>query len=332
MKRKLVIAITCLIVAVGGAYALMISRSSQRSLAPEETAGAIGVLPVVDNAPLVVEPLPGLRFLFDSGSDISTITEADLQKLRDLGMEVTESTYPIAGYNDADELVLETKRYTVTLPLYRYKSTTDSTGAITASAAKADANLIHGVDFAPSRTGHSVLGVDFLQKFSVEYRFLDQAIALYLTPPAGYTPCLPLDISYSPSKTPWLGRRYYATLGVHDTQRPYFLDTGIRVARVKMPQKHAAKRRRMLRADSLYRAEGAVPALVEDDVTVLFGDRVTTAQVVYADTPAEGYAFNPIDFFMQDVLISSKTMSISLRPTFNIPARTPAPVARVVLE
>ena len=95
MKRIIIILCSILAIVVL-TYGLLTALSSQNDLRVELTQGEIGVLPLVDQK-VMVEIVPGLRFKFDTGSDISTITEADLERLREMGMSVEKKFYPVMG-------------------------------------------------------------------------------------------------------------------------------------------------------------------------------------------------------------------------------------------
>ena len=112
---------------------------------------------LIDSVPQYVVIRPGLMFKLDTGSDYSAITERDLHFLDSLGFKATESYYPILGRNGRGDVKLKTKRYTLSLPLYMWDTTTDSLGNIRQNCNYNASNVLANVDFVPASTEFSVL-------------------------------------------------------------------------------------------------------------------------------------------------------------------------------
>ena len=332
MKKKIIIASALLIVAVGALYATLTMLTSQKSLKPEHGGDLVGVMPLRSDM-LEVEVVPGLRFKFDTGSDISTITPQDLQLLDSLGFHARESFYPVIGRDGYGQMRLETTRYTVTLPMMKYDFTTDSAGMKIAVGRWSDVNKLDNVDFALSRTGQSVLGIDFIEKFKVEYRHADRAIAIYDTMPANYQKCSDIYYSRSIANGLWLGKRYYISLdlNVNGILDNFFIDTGLRTGGLKLPREMAKKSTGNMRADTVYSAVGKYPAVAADDMLVGIGDRIGRATTIYYDSGEEDKAFNPMRMMNQDFLIDFSKGQLFLRPIYNIPDSQPATVERIVI-
>lgn len=219
--KRIIIVISCVVILVALVYGLLCTLSSQNDMKASRADGLIGVLPLVDQK-VKVEPVPGLIFKFDTGSDISTITESDLQLLRDMGMSVEKKIYPVAGRDGNGRTRFCLTRYTVSLPLYDYRFLTDSvSGQVRAVADKASLNVLEGVDFAPSQTGYSVLGVDFIEKFKVAYDYMNGAVRLYFDLPQGYEAFNKIYYSRSVADGLWLGKRYYMDMRVNGEMRSF---------------------------------------------------------------------------------------------------------------
>lgn len=331
MKRRILIVLASVIVLVCVAYAAVSMLSSQSNLRVEKTEGPLCLLPILSNLP-EVELVPGIRFKLDTGSDLSTITEEDLARLDSLGFYAKESFYPVIGRDGNGKININTKRYTVSLPLLKYEIRTDSLGSRYGVGRWQDANIIHNVEFAPSVTGKSVLGIDFLQKFRMEFQFNNRVIALYLDDPDGYITCTGLIPSKAPLNIPMLGKRYFVDFKVDGHEESFFLDTGIRDASIKMPIEEAVKSRGQLTTDTIVSALGSFPAKVSDKAIVSMGERIGLGTVYYCDNKEEPYAFNPFNLFLQDVLLDFPNRVLKLRPFYKKDKTIPDLVSYVMIE
>lgn len=313
------------------AYIGITLLSSQNSLTAERTEGSLGLLPLRGN-PLEIEVIPGLRFKIDTGSDISTITEENLALLDSLGYHYKESFYPVFGRDGNGSTMMETKRYTVSMPLLKYDFVEDSTGRRTAIGHWKSANTLSNIDFAPSRTGQSVLGIDFLQKFKVEYQYNNRAIALYFNTPDGYTKCVSLEPSKNIFTALWLGKRYFSEFSVNGKTNSFFLDTGIRNARIKLPADETSRPIQRLHQETVTSALGSFNVFVDNHADIEMGDRLVNGLAHYYDSLEEPYAFNPLNLFLQDVLIDFDNCSLSMRPIYNKLTSAPGLVSEVITE
>lgn len=62
------------------------------------------------------------------------------------------------------------------------------------------------------------------------------------------------------------------------------------------------------------------------------GDRLVNGLAYYYDSLEEPYAFNPLNLFLQDVLIDFDNCSLSLRPIYNKLSSAPGLVSEVITE
>ncbi len=84
-------------------------------------------IPMTD-MPFCAVMVPGLKFKIDTGADISSLSDEDAEKLKQMGYEVKTSYKPITGRDGYGRYIFSPKRYTVTLPMGGYKVSKDSLG------------------------------------------------------------------------------------------------------------------------------------------------------------------------------------------------------------
>ncbi|MDE6459632.1 MAG: retropepsin-like domain-containing protein, partial [Paramuribaculum sp.] len=306
--------------------------SSQDDMKPDRSNGRLCYLPIL-SSPGEVELIPGLRFKVDTGSDLSTITMSDLELLDSLGFKVEKKLYPVLGRDGAGKLNLDLTRYTVDLPLINYDIVTDSSGDKYGVGSLKNANVLHDVDFSVSKSGMSVLGIDFLEKFKLEYDFNNRAIALYFDDPdTAYVTCAELYASKAPLKMPMLGKRYSLNMKVAGYEGRFFIDSGIREARVKMPADQAEIVHSSELTDGIVEsALGQFHAKIFDKALVSIGDRVGLGNVYFYDSKEEGYAISPFNLFLQNVLIDFPEKKLKLFPVYRKDKTIPKLVSRIEL-
>lgn len=312
-KRKLIVVWSIIAVAVFGIYGLMLMLGSHESMYADRSEGRLGVMPL-SGTPLMVTVAPGLQFKIDTGSDASSITEEDLAKLEAMGYKAERKTYPVFGRNGAGLLNCSFTRYRVDLPLYDYSYDVDSMNNVTPVMLPETLNVLHNVDFVPSSTGFSVLGVDFLQKFKIEYRYDEKSVAFYFDEPEGYEPFATLSVSHSPFKDLWQGNRYYMKISVQNIENDYFLDTGLQRAVLRLPLSERVRSSVELRPDTIYTAIMHHPALIDTEAWVCIGDRCGSDSIWYCDTTEEPYTFNPFNYLRQDFLLDLDNCRLLLHP------------------
>lgn len=292
-------------------YLFMVTRTSQTQIYADLTSGPLGVMPI-SGKPQFLQITPDLRFKLDTGADASSITEDDLNKLRKMGYKVEEVFYPAIGRDGRGDIVFSTKRYRVDLPFYTYSvikenghTVLDSLGVpVIDIEHPARPNVIHNVDFMPSKTGYSVLGIDFLEKFKIESHGRQRMLAFYFDMPKGYEETAKLTISKSPKFWHLLGHRYYIDLDVEGYTNSYFLDTGIQGAFLKRSKKEC-KEINMddFILDTVASYRGRFPALRDDNAWIKIGNREGRRVVYYYDNDEESFAINPLNMFDYDLLI-----------------------------
>lgn len=321
MKKRILITLLIIICCMGLLYAGLIALSSQDDIYADRPEGCIGMMPIRQINPIFVEAAPGVLFRLDTGSDVSSITENDLETLRKAGYEAKKSFYPVIGRDGLGKTKINTTRYTVTLPLHLYVYDTDSVGNKHERLIRSSHNDLHNVDFVPSETGFSVLGIDFLERFKVEYQYDVNAIGLYFSRPEGYQDLAPIKYSLLPSKTIWLGHRYYMDLTIDRKTDSYFLDTGLQYVHFRLPSTEVKRSRRVMKDHKVRSTLNIFDAKVDHDAWMEVGNRAGTQSAYYYDTSEESYAFNPFNLFDQDVLIDFGAKSLALKPFCVLPKR-----------
>ncbi len=316
MKKRITILTTVLILLVAfvGGW-IWITRTSQSSLTLEKGLGKDGVtLPVV-SMPYCAMLAPGLKFKIDTGADISTLSEIDADKLREMGYEIKESLRPMTGRDGYGRYIFSPKRYTVSLPIGGYDISTDSLGRRRISYTGSPTNKILNVDFAQTSESLSTLGLDFLKKFKLEFNYLDRSMTLHDSIPESYQHVANLISNVSLKDHIWSSDRVYMILTVNQYTQLYQLDTGLQRTAIKMPVSEIPRATHTLHDDSTYTMVAAYAAKVDDRAIVEFGNRCGSKAVYYYDNDEDTYQFNPLNVFVQDLVIDISGRGIYFRPT-----------------
>jgi len=295
-------------------YGFVLSRTSQNDISSDNPDGIVGTMSL-SGSPFVAEIAPGLMFKIDTGSDLSIITAEALATLEKMGYHPRKEIYPVLGRDGMGDIQLSATRYKIYLPFHHKVYENDST------IYNEIINVIHNVDFAPSKNGLSVLGIDFLQKFKIEYQYHNKALNLYVKLPAGYVQCVDLSYSKALMTSIWLGKRYYIPISIESDEDEYFIDTGLQRVGIKLPYREARRTLRPLYADTVVSARGQFPAIVDHSAILSCGDRGGSYTAYYYDNDEEDFAMNPFNLFTQDVLIDFIDLKLYLKPTYNIPKR-----------
>lgn len=301
-KKKKILILTAIITPVVLLLAFLLffgTRTSQTDITIDRTSGCLGEMAILSSlsSNQFVNIRPELRFKLDTGADMSTITEHDLHVLDSLGFKIEKKFYPVLGRDGAGNLKFETVRYSVSLPLYKWKVTTDTLGNRKFECQYTSLNVLHNVDFAPSRTGFSVIGIDLLEKFKVEFRNTDKLIALHFDQPAGYENAT--EMVTTPTLINWLtlGHRYNLDLTVDNRTNRYFFDTGLQRVFVKRPKNEVPSIGKNLRKEKVRSFRGEFDAVADPKGWLEIGNREGDAIIHYYDNDEEDYAFNPINMF-----------------------------------
>ncbi len=298
-KRKGILVLSAIIIPIVVLMAGLIffaTRASQTNIIVANPNGCIGEMPI-NNQLQLVELRPGLCFRIDTGSDFSTITEHDLAVLDSLGFKYERHFYPVMGRDGRGDMKFETERFTVTLPLYMWKMKADSAGPYRYECQYGSMNTLKNVDFVPSRTGFSVLGIDFLENFKVEFRSKEKMLALYLDTPSGYENSTTLKPKKTLLNILTLSRRYYIEMMVDGDVNDYFLDTGIQHAFVKRPSDDLTPDGKHIAKDYIQSLRGRYAALADPDGWLKIGNREGKAKINYYDNDEEDYAVNLFNMF-----------------------------------
>lgn len=310
-KRIIWTTVSGILILFCAAILFFFTRTSQTNLHAERANGMIGELSVSGN-PTFFSIRPGLTFKIDTGSDFSSITRKDLAFLDSLGFHAKKSFYPVYGRNGVGETELTTERYTVSLPLYSWNCRRDSVGKRSYSCNFDNSNIIHDVDFQISESGISVLGIDFLEKFKIEYSTKKGTVSFYFEDPLDYEYCSSLHTSLSPERIVMLGNRYYLNASVDDNTDEYFIDTAIRKAFVKRPKSRLPESAAGNKPEVVTSLRGLCRAIPEKG-WIRIGNREGESRILYYDNDEEEFAINPFNISMFDVLLDFPNKQIKFR-------------------
>lgn len=315
MKQKiLIIAAILVIIAVTGFFAIT-SLSSQNDVKIESLEGGVTKVPI-SGTPLFADIAPGLSFKIDTGCDFSSLTAEDRAKLEAMGYDVRESLYPVVGRDGFGDKKVALKRYTVDLPIYNFTVKTDSTGRFMGhEPGDRLVSVIRNVDFVDSESGFSVLGIDFLEKFVVEYRYGEQSIAFLYKLPEAYVDSIPMLVANNPAEAIWLGNRYYMSFSVDHRPHDFMVDTGLHRVKVKQPRDDAKWSKHKLAKTTAKSYRGQYECLVDDKAWLEAGNRAGSYEVSYYDNDEENYAVNPLTMFRQDAAIDFGGLKVCLKAT-----------------
>lgn len=307
--RTILIAVLGLIV-IGVGSVVLLSRSTQRSLEFDQDFAGSSIPVPFKGKPYTVELMPGLNFKFDTGADISSISQRDVQKLRDLGYEVEEKFYPVIGRDGYGYFVFNPKRYTVSLPVGEYVFRKDSAGVEHLEYTGRIKNVIRKVDFAATDEAMSSLGLDFLKAFKFEWKPEVQAMGLRRDIPAGYHKIATMQKNVHLLDNLWSGDRCYVILSVNQHPHIFLLDTGLQDTSVKLPLRDTIHVHSDLRTDSVPTMRHTFIVKVDDKGWVDIGSRAGTRRVYYYDNIEDDYQFNLFNAFKRDMIIDLDGLGI----------------------
>lgn len=307
--RTILIAVIGLII-IGVGSVVLLSRSTQRSLEFDQDFAGSSIPVPFKGKPYTVELMPGLNFKFDTGADISSISQHDVQKLRDLGYEVEEKFYPVIGRDGYGSFVFNHKRYTVSLPVGEYVFRKDSAGVEHLDYTGKIKNVIRKVDFAATDEAMSSLGLDFLKAFKFEWKPEAQAMGLRRDIPAGYHKIATMQKNVHLFDNLWSGDRCYVILSVNQHPHIFLLDTGLQDTSVKLPLRDTIHVHSDLRTDSVPTMRHTFIVKVDDKGWVDIGSRAGTRRVYYYDNIEDDYQFNLFNAFKRDMIIDLDGLGI----------------------
>lgn len=313
MKKVIISAVVFIVVLACAFLVILHVFAPQRSLCVSNPDELLGKMPL-SGVPLVVEVAPGMKFKIDTGADISSICESDLARLQKLGYEVTPSPVVGFGRDGHGRYGVYTNAIRVRLPMFDYETALDSLGNAVRVSDPIEVNALENVDLFVIPDIISTFGIDFLEKFKVEYLYADKAIALHESLPPGYQKLVEIEPDDNILTMPYTGHRYYMNIGVEHNYHDYLLDTGQQLAMLKLPPEDTSQTSNYLVSDTIYTYISASPARVDNNAWVEIGHRVGTRQASYYSNREEDYCVNPLTIFTQDMLIDFPGRMIYLRP------------------
>ena len=317
MKRKSIIFAGALVFlfVLASAFVFWVTRCTQGNMYAEPATDDVhALMPFTDGMPFCLEAVPGFWLKFDTGADISTLTEADAQKLRDLGYKVEESFGPIAGRDGYGETLFAWRRYTVDLPVGGYEEHTDSAGNVTVRYTGRPSNVLRNVDFAKIDSGLSTLGLDLLSKFKLECRFDSHSVAFTETIPADYRRVVDMRKNMHLTDFIWSPSRSYIIISVNQSANVYLMDTGLQRAAIKKPMEAMAYAKHTLRTETVPMTRNRTfEAYVDDDAWIDFGSRSGSKKVYYLDNGEEPFQVNPLNVFTQNLVVDIEGGAIYFR-------------------
>ncbi len=292
---------------------ILITRSTQKNFHAEQPMDDVDIIMPIAGTPYFIETAPGLKFKFDTGADMSALSEKDAETLRKMGYEVTESFGPILGRDGYGDILFSSRRYTVALPVGGYETRQDSAGNRSVHYSGHPATVLRNVDFAKSDGEISTLGLDILRKFKIECRFNDKTVSLTEHIPAHFSKVVEMEHNIHLTDILWSPVRSYVIVSVNQRPNVYQVDTGLQRAPVKKPSSSIARAKHSLRRDSLSTMRQGYEAYVDDEGWIDFGSRSGTKKVYYYDNNEDSFQVNPLNIFQQDLIIDIEGKGIYFR-------------------
>ena len=315
-KRTAITVLAAVVLLLVAVLVFFSTRTSQRNLEYPSgdnfgSSAPIVTLPIERN-PITVEIAPGLSFKFDTGSDISTITPEVIDRLDSMGFEVRESIYPVAGRDGRGDIDFCLRRYTVDLPFFDNAVTADSLGNVTYTRS-AEPKVFRNIDFVMVDNAVPTLGIDFIEKFVVEYQPKLSTVALYDRVPEHYEVCARMKPSRDPIHWSKLGHRYYVRGTVERMPVSMFLDTGLRYSFVKMNASDTTRNRHPLIDGHTNSFIQEHDCRIDTASWIQIGNREGLQRVYYYNSTEEGHAFNPLNILYLDVVLDFPGRNFMLR-------------------
>ena len=188
-----------------------------------------------------------------------------------------------------------------------------------AAPERGDSVVIDGCELfvTPDDSGN-LLGMDFLEKFAVEYDHDGHLLRLYSTAPSEYIPVLTL-CSHDSRLGDVFGysRRAYIPLAVNDNKRHnYYLDTGPAMDGLELVMPHDES----IKAHSKLYLDPRTGLPTQAHCPVMLGNRMRLCKITFSDDlRADDYSINPFNAFDQDFVLDYPTHRLLFRPTASTP-------------
>lgn len=315
MKKKIAIytaiVLVLLVVAFGGLT--VYSRSTaQGGMKVDVPVDNLGVMPLsLDNT---VELAPGLRFRIDTGTSSNTISPEYIELLRKYGCEVDSSVNIKLTRTSLGKYRVDTKRYTVQLPVHSSTIVSDSTGKRLSAQVDPDnrINTLSNVDFIPTSKGEMPrIGMQVLKRFYVEFMFKEHAIRLWNEMPEEYEEVGGLSHD---KNLFWEGKRYL-TLSVNGNEQRFFINTSMPRVSLLLPLEKATQiDRETVFRDTVPSIFGPLPGVIDYKVWVDWGKRGGNGVGFYTNYGRDDYAVNPFFFLSQDAVFDFGSDRVFLHP------------------
>lgn len=325
------------IIAIGCFYCLQ-SCDTGQSFKIRKSGNLIGVLPFDSISSTTVRLTPELKFDIVLASPRSKINKRDLAWLMKNGYAV-DSTFCIdAGLDLNDSPYMSFHVYKVDLPIWKWhvvdSMVTDSTkpgGHKLLPYDNKPGNLLRNVTLyaTDNDDDNSILGLDIFVDYVLEYRYFENAIALYRELPDQYEKLVPLSSNRSFLDNFSSVPDYYVNFEIEGKNKDYRLLTRSGNTAIKLPKNESPANRRSLPTVEVKNINGKkLTAEYNPDGWVGIGDRAGSFTVFYFDDKdSPDYYINPFLFFNQNIAISFPDEYLYILPHTDTPKRIPAVIS-----
>lgn len=319
MKKALIslAVVAVALVAAIGVYAHL--NAQYPRFANDDNGNVVAVFPISSEG--MMEIADGVSFRLDTGSPVSMITPDDVNRLKALGASVTEEWFPSLARDVNGDIYIADKRYRIDMPVINHVLVKDSDGYRYKTAGRR-VNTISDMVFLPAADGRtSVIGTDVLERFIVEFRYENNAIALYSNLPGGYKRLTDLHRPKISNRIMGCGGQYYVDITTENNTHRYLVDTGIDDIHIKLPMCDTILVKAPLHESVYSSPRGRIQAKYISEAWVKIGNRAGSHEAYYATDGDEDYAINPLAFFSQDLVIDFRGRAIYVRPHTRLASR-----------
>ncbi|MDE6484622.1 MAG: hypothetical protein K2L14_04440 [Duncaniella sp.] len=330
MKKKIVISLIVLVVAVLALGTLISVQSSefQDGVKFSDDMKVHSAYYPVNGGMITVSP--DVRMGFDSASPVSTITRSDLEKLKAAGMDVDSVSTIYIGFDSERQIAFRNRIYQLSIPAPAFEVDPTRSNCTAFSVDYTTPARIENVRFLLSDDGLSRLGMDFIERFAVEYSWATGMIILHDSVPEGFqkfcdiqSEISPVDVVLSPAP------QYFLGMEVDGRSNDFLIDTSLSRITINVPVDDGVRAR--VSYPDPYRFRGDyVDASREPDQLVLIGGRAKYQDIHRSPAvdKGEGYFCNPLNMFVNDVVLDFPGKVFYIRrgsrmlhnPGFGLPA------------
>ncbi len=266
-----------------------------------------------------VEVADSVWMKIDTGSSVSMLSAAAIDRLRSKGVTVKEEIFPSIARDVNDRMFMAGTRYRVDLPVEGLEFVADSVSGGHYVRTGKDICTIEDMVFLPAPQGQeSVIGTDVLECFCVEIRRRDGLLAFHSDLPENYIKLARIESPSIMNTVIGCGKRYYVDLVTENVPNRYFIDTGIDKVPLKLPLGDSITANSRIAPAVYHSSRGEVDARFCKGAWVKIGNRAGSYKVFYATDGVEEYAMNPFAFFIQDVVFDFRNKGVYLRPTTDL--------------